>query len=304
MKLLEKLAVIVLFSLFLAPVVLAMSSANYQINWDSLNIGGEDTSSSTNYSIRDTLGEISTGSSSSTNYGIRAGYRQGTGEIPLLNFSLSTQDNSSQVSYSSFDNSNKQVAVSSASGFSVNDYIAVVENEGGSQLVALGKISSIGGTTITVDKWSGDNGSMSATPSGGDDYVYKLSGSAAQLGTLTTSAVKTAVTRLEITTNAENGYTATVYEDGNLRTTVGDDIDDVADGSVTAGSEEYGISSTGDDTTPANDFAITGSNTTVASSSTYGSLKRTAVIYQAAISDVTAAGSYSHTVTYVATGNF
>ena len=301
-----RLVIGVLLLVLFSPAVLAMSSTNYEIDWDSMNIGGEDTSSSTNYQIRDTLGEIGTGVSSSLNYEARAGYRQGIKEIPLMNFSLSTQDNSSQATYSAFDNAGKQVTVSSTTGYAVNDYIAVIENKGGSQLVALGKISSIAALVITVDKWSGDNGSMNAVPTGGDDYVYELNGSAAQLGTLLASTVKTAVTQIEVTTNTSSGYTCTITEDGNLRTIAGAVIGDVTDGTVTADNDEYGISTTGDDAAGISDFAITSGNTNVAVRATFGNEMRTAVIYQAAISPATSAlaANYSHTVAYIATANF
>lgn len=52
------------------------SSTNYRINQDSINIGGLDTSSSTNYYIKDTIGEVGTGTSTSSNYYTKAGYRQ------------------------------------------------------------------------------------------------------------------------------------------------------------------------------------------------------------------------------------
>jgi hypothetical protein len=53
----------------------SMSSTNYSIQTDSLNFGGEN-SSSTSYGEQDTLGEIATGLSSSTDYAIGAGYQQ------------------------------------------------------------------------------------------------------------------------------------------------------------------------------------------------------------------------------------
>lgn len=52
-----------------------MSSANYQIQNDSVNFGGG-FSSSTNYQLESTAGEIATGNSSSTNYEVRAGFQQ------------------------------------------------------------------------------------------------------------------------------------------------------------------------------------------------------------------------------------
>ena len=53
----------------------AMSSGNYSIPSDSINIGGLD-SNSTNYSGQDTIGEVGTGSSSSASYTMVAGYQQ------------------------------------------------------------------------------------------------------------------------------------------------------------------------------------------------------------------------------------
>ncbi len=53
----------------------AMASTNYAIQTDSINFAGNKSSSSY-YSMQDTVGEIATGFSSSTNYSISAGYQQ------------------------------------------------------------------------------------------------------------------------------------------------------------------------------------------------------------------------------------
>ena len=52
-----------------------MRSSNYGIQFDSINNGGN-YSSSPNYQIQDTAGETATGFSTSTNYSISAGYQQ------------------------------------------------------------------------------------------------------------------------------------------------------------------------------------------------------------------------------------
>ena len=59
------------------PVAFAYvaSSTNYRIQSDSINTGGE-LSTSTSYRVEDTLGESSTGTSSSATYVIKAGYQQ------------------------------------------------------------------------------------------------------------------------------------------------------------------------------------------------------------------------------------
>lgn len=51
------------------------SSSNYQLQSDSINIGGG-FSSSTNYVQESTVGEIATGPSDSSSYSLRAGYQQ------------------------------------------------------------------------------------------------------------------------------------------------------------------------------------------------------------------------------------
>lgn len=290
--------------------VFAMSSSNYQINWDNINGGGNDTSSSASYSLQDTIGDTATGQSSSATYTLRAGYRQ-TDEAaapPAITVVLKTQSNATQVTYSAFSNGSKTVTVSELSGFTVGDYIGVIENQGGGQLLAIGKVtikaSPTGSGALTVDKWSGDHATINASPSGGDDYVYILTGSTAALGTLTSVDVKTSVTMVDVsTTSATGGYVVTIVEDGNLRTVTADDINDVSDGTVTAGSEEYGIDTVGDNATGTGDFAITGTPTNVASSGSNGTDSRTGMMYQASIS-ATAAGSYAHTVTYIATSTF
>ena len=53
-----------------------MTSTNYHIESDSINVGGSDFSTSTNYSLSDTVGEVGTGAGTSTNYNLFAGYRQ------------------------------------------------------------------------------------------------------------------------------------------------------------------------------------------------------------------------------------
>ncbi len=73
-----------IYAVLLTPVVVwslqitdaqVMSSTNYKIQSDSVNIGGG-LSTSTNYSIESTVGEVATGESNSTNYILRAGYQQ------------------------------------------------------------------------------------------------------------------------------------------------------------------------------------------------------------------------------------
>lgn len=67
---------ILLFGLVDFARAYVMGSSNYRIESDSINTGGEDTSSSTSYQLKDTVGEVGTGLSSSASYIMHAGYRQ------------------------------------------------------------------------------------------------------------------------------------------------------------------------------------------------------------------------------------
>ena len=71
------LAVTIIFSFgfYHDLIALSMQSSTYKIQSDSVNFGGA-TSSSTTYTLDDTLGEVSTGDSNSANYYMHAGYWQ------------------------------------------------------------------------------------------------------------------------------------------------------------------------------------------------------------------------------------
>jgi len=280
-----------------------MSSTNYYINWDSINIGGNDFSSSTNYYLHDTLGQTVSGKTTSTNYLLYGGYRVPDIGDRYIEFTISAQNNASQIDWTNFNNGGKQVTVSSTSGYAAGDYIVVVENEGASEKVTIGRIVSVGGGIITVDKWDGDNATISASPSGGDDWVYELSGDTIDLGTLLSISVSTGVSRTEVYTNAPDGYTVTIKENQNLSSGT-DEINDVADGTVSAGAEEYGIKTTGSTAQGSGDWAITSTGQTVQSSSAAADHDRIAIIYKASKSAATTTGSYSHTVTFYVTADF
>ncbi len=284
----------------------AMSSASYQINWDSVNSGGIDVSTSTNYLLRDTVGEQATGFSSSTNYTTSAGYRVGDQNVASLTFFLGTQENNTQTPYSVFSASSKTVVVSSVSNFSVNDLIGVVENLGLSQRIAFGKILSISGLTITVDTWEGAPNQLSSTPSGGNDFVYRMDGSSASLGTLSAIMGKTSMTMTRVTSNAQNGYTVYVNDDGNLRASPSTHIANVVGGSVIVGSEGYGAQVYGSTATGiGSDFPFSTSTRAIQYSNTTTLLEeRVGLVYKASITGNTPAGNYSQKVYYTVTPNY
>jgi hypothetical protein len=299
------LFVVVLAFFAFASTTFAMTSTNYIVNWDSVNSGGDDISSSTNYIVHDTVGEQATGNSTSTSYQLDAGYRYGDTEAPILSYDIGTQENSTETAFTAFSNAGKTVTVASVVSYAAGDFIGVVENKGAAQIIAIGKITNIGGLIITVDAWDGSPTLVSAVPAGGDDFVYRLSGDAAQLGTLVTSAVATSMTHTSVFSNLENGYTVYISDDGNLRVDSSTYILNVADGSVTAGSDEYGGRVFGTNaTSTGSDFAFSTSSRAIQATSTYANDDRIGLVYKASISGTTAAGSYSHAVYYTLTGNF
>ena len=81
------LIILLTFIIPIGSVWAAMSSSNYKIDADSINIGGGQ-SSSTNYKIEDTLGEVATGDSESGSYKTEAGYQAMWDYPPYLSFSL------------------------------------------------------------------------------------------------------------------------------------------------------------------------------------------------------------------------
>ncbi|MBP6942439.1 MAG: hypothetical protein KBB55_00135 [Candidatus Buchananbacteria bacterium] len=68
---------LLLFSLVAVATVNAavMSSPSYELEADSINIGGDELASSSQYLIQDTVGEAGTGASTGGAYSIEAGYR-------------------------------------------------------------------------------------------------------------------------------------------------------------------------------------------------------------------------------------
>lgn len=300
------LTALFLLALTASQVQAQMSGSSYKINWDSINTGGGEDLTGSSYHMYSTVSEVGPGASSGSTYNLDAGYQQNDWELSL-SMIVEGQASSPATTYSAFDNSGLTVSIASSTGFAADDYILVVENEGEDQMVAVGMITGITGSgpyTVAVDKWSGDNAAMSATPAGGDDVIYELNGGALDLGTLNSADVKTGVSMLDVTNNNGGGYDCGVMEDGNFRDGT-NEINDVADGDVSLGSEEYGIEKTGDNVSGAgSDVAITGTKTDIATSTGTNDDARTMAIHKAVITPATPAGNYGHTMSYYCTVNF
>ena len=278
-----------------------MSSTNYEIRWDTISTGGSDSATSTSYDLRDTMEIGVSGTGTSTSYQLDQGYRTGVFD-QVITFSVFAQDVSSVLAATALSGT---TVTSDTTGISVNDYIVVIQDLGTSNIAAIGKVSSIGAGTITVDEFK--NGGTTPTVDGTNDYVYLLSGAAIAFGDFSSSSIASAVIGWEVTVDNENGYVVQVVEDGDLRSG-SDDINDVTDGTVTNGSEEYGARSS--DTTIAGstfdtaDTGITTSFQNIATESTFAFESRNFLTLKTSISSSSNAGSYAHSVSVIASGNF
>ncbi len=278
-----------------------MSSTNYQIRWDTISTGGSDSATSTSYDLRDTMEIGVSGTGTSTSYQLDQGYRTGVFD-QVITFDVFAQDVSSVLVATALSGT---TITSDTTGISVNDYIVVIQDLGTSNIAAIGKVSSLGAGTITVDEFK--NGGTIPTIDGTNDYVYLLSGSTIAFGDFSSSSIASAVIGWEVTVDNENGYVVQVVEDGEFRSG-SDDIDDVADGTVTNGSEEYGARSS--DTTIAGstfdtaDTGITSSFQNIATESTFAFNSRNFLTLKTSISSSSNAGSYAHSVSVIASGNF
>lgn len=283
-------------------VFAAMSSTNYQIQWDSFSAGGSDVGSSASYILRDSFGSAGLGSGSSASYQTQSGYRAGVYD-QVVAFQVFGQ---TSTSTSASAVSSTQISVADSSSFSANDYIALVQDVGASQVVAIGKISSTGVGTLTVDFFK--NNGTAPTIDGTNDTVYKLSGASSSLGALSWNSVTTAVVGFEASADTGNGYTVSVFSDGGFRYGVYE-INGVTDGSVTAGFEEYGGRSS--DTSLTNstfdtaDTAFSTSAQEAATESAAALESRNFVTLKASINQSSSTnGSYAQSLSFVLSGNF
>lgn len=297
------LLILLMFLVGAENVFSAMTSTNYQIQWDTMSSGGSDSASSSSYQLRDTIGETTIDRSTSTNYDLRAGYRAGVDDQPF-SFSLLLQNRNTQVAATTL--SGTTATVNTTSGYSVGNYVLLVENEGASQVTSFGKITSISGSNVTVDSWRtlGTQGTLD----GNSDYLYLMTtGVSPGFGTLSSSSVATYAFGWELTNMSSNGHTVSIFDSGDFRTSYSE-IADVADGSVTAGSDEYGARSS--DTTLAGstfdtqDTAMTTTPQPVGTESSDVYLNRQFVLLKVAISSSATSGTYSTLTTIIATGSF
>ena len=281
-----------------------MTSTNFQIQWDSISAGGDDTSTSASYILRDSVDASGASQATSANsYLLDQGYRAGVYDR-VADFQIFLESRSTQVSAISV--ASTTVTVASVSGYSVGDMVLMVENEGESQVAAMGKITAISDPDpdITVDEWR----YSTALPSVGgvDDYLYNLNATATTMPEPTASTLATTVIGWEVSADISDGFSVYVYENQNL-TNGTDTINDVTDGAVTVGSREYGARSS--DTTLTSDFdtqdvGITSNLQQVGSRTSNSFETRDFITLKASANGFESSGTYSHTITILYVGDY
>jgi len=155
-------------------------------------------------------------------------------------------------------------------------------------------------TNFIID--SGFFGADSAT-----SLAVTLSTDSINFGTLSLSSVASASQTLTVSTNAVTGYTTTINDDGDLRSGSNVITDIPINGTVTAGTAGYGISTSGsagkmNSTTTST--PLTTSSQIVASNSAAAGNEETIITYKAAVGSGTAYGTYSHIVTFTTMVNY
>lgn len=131
---------------------------------------------------------------------------------------------------------------------------------------------------------------------------FRLSDTSLNLGTLSFDALGTGSVTMTAKTESETGYTIYIYDDGDLRD--GDiTIDDVADGSVTLGQEEYGIGLQGDSRVSALDLPIKQTPTALFFRTSTAPNDTGTIEFKASIGQNSRRGAYSHDVTFTMVAN-
>ncbi len=156
----------------------SMSSANYKIEADSVNISGNQ-SSSASYKIEDTVGEVGTSDSESASYKTRAGYQAMWDYPPYLSFSL----DGNYVAFGvldpylpSFEETKFTVATNAQNGYVVTIAGDTLTHSNGIETIeamgATADSSSIGTEQFGINLKDNSNPDVGAEPDGGSGSPY------------------------------------------------------------------------------------------------------------------------------------
>ena len=191
-----------------------------------------------------------------------------------------------------------EIGTNATFGATGNDQI-VNPSTAGSKLIQLaGTINDTGDIAVGITA----EDQTTVTASVGASLTFTVSPTSVNLGTLSTSSVSSATNTLSVTTNAANGFVITGQ--GTTLTSGSNTIPFTTDGTVTAGSREYGVAfSGGSGSHPSGDRNLT-STETVTTVTGPANNDQTTATYKASIDTTTVPGTYTSTITYIATGTF
>lgn len=134
-----------------------------------------------------------------------------------------------------------------------------------------------------------------------------LSGGSIAFGTLSVTAIASSTVSVSVQTNAGLGYATSIISDGDFRNTKGKSMTNAgASDTISVGSGKYGFGTTGSDGQyNSADTGISSSTAKIFALSTgLGASSTTSITFKAAPSSVTAAGSYSQSLTIITTGTY
>ncbi|MFH1508870.1 MAG: hypothetical protein ABIE68_01780 [bacterium] len=188
-----------------------------------------------------------------------------------------------------------------ASGYS----IAVVTNDdAGAGVAYVGNHNDVTVTAAVLPLLT-----MDLDNADGSNCVETAGVIACNMGVLTTAAVTSGNYDINAFTNAASGLTVQINADAGLDDG-GNDIDDVGESTVAAGTEDYGIAVAVDGgLTRSGNFATDDSSVPTSATDLYTAAAPVTsadatITHKVAISSSTAVGSYAQVVTYTAAGDF
>ncbi len=280
-----------------------LSSSNYRILWDGFSFGGSETGSSDSYSIADTIGGEAAGSSTGAVYAVQGSFR----EVEPDWFTFDVYTGPTAVPWTVFTAvaGESSLTVEDTSSFSVGDRIVVVENTGFGARTAMGTITGITSSVLTVDRWDGDSTTITSSAAGGNDVVYRLSGSTVAFGTASVGGEHTGYGGIAVRSTIPAGYFVYMQANQGLKTSTAT-MTPVSDGTVSIGSEEYGLCGSGNWYAQSGDQPITTQPSVIMRStqSTGKNYHYLPLSYKLSISSTTVAGSYSQAVYFTLTPRY
>lgn len=192
----------------------------------------------------------------------------------------------------------------SANGYNI---AVITTNDSGSGIAYVGNGNDV---TVSVDVLP--NLSLTVGTADGVYCTTTAGVTSCNLGLALTTTTTSGSYDVDVGTNAASGASVYLAEDGNLRNGA-NDINDVADSAVTAGSEEYGVALTETGTAWTIDATyaaidapvITGPDLAATSAGPVNtSIDNVDIIHKVGIASSTLALTYTHIVTWTATANF